>query len=91
MIIDHRAISGALWYVPHCGKASNIAITWILWSLSKKETSTVSLTQVMLTLAFTGKLRCALDSSLLGSVVWLFFGMCEKTKAKNFFLPQKGH
>lgn len=89
MITYHRDITGALWYVPHCGKASNITITWILWSVSKKETSTVSLTQVMLILAFTGKLRCALNSSLLGFVVWLFFGMCEKQKQKLHFALER--
>lgn len=39
VITYHRDITGALWYVPHAGKASNITITWILWSISKKETS----------------------------------------------------
>lgn len=69
MITYHRDITGALWYVPHCGKASNVTISWMLLSVSKKETSTVSLTQVKLALAFTGKLRCALDSCLHGPVL----------------------
>lgn len=46
----------------------------------------------MLTLVFTCKLKYALDSSLPGIVVWLFFGICEnKNKNKNIYLPQIGH